>query len=92
VRNLLALIGLVVVLFVVVGYARGWYTFTVSTGTDGKTNVNVSVDGKQLGGDLSAAKAKTSEFIDNIKSKEGTASGTTAPVASLPGPMPVSAK
>ncbi len=92
-RNLLALIGLVIVLFFVIGYFRGWYTFQMSTGTDGKTNVNIGVDRTKVGSDFKEGIDKTGEAIDKFKTKPTTdpqvqpAAGTQPPAANLPGPI-----
>lgn len=81
-RNILALIGLVIVVFIAIGYVRGWYSFTVSSGTDGKTHIAVDVDKKKIREDGSSAADKAGEFVDNLRTK---APGSAAP-ASLPVP------
>ncbi len=90
-RNLLALLGLVIVVFFAVGYFRGWYTFNMSTGTDGKTNVNIGVDRTKVGSDLQEGVQKAGETIDKLKTKTDPqvqpAAGTQPPAASLPGPI-----
>lgn len=92
-RNLLALIGFVVVLFFTVGYFRGWYTFDMTTGTDGKTNVNIGVDRNKVGNDIHEGVNKAGETIEKLKTKPATdpqvqpAAGVQPPAASLPGPV-----
>lgn len=90
-RNLLALLGLVVVVFFTVGYFRGWYTFNMSTGTDGKTNVNIGVDRTKVGTDFQEGVNKAGETIDKLKTQKTDSqvqpAGGTQPAASLPGPV-----
>ncbi|QEL15707.1 hypothetical protein [Limnoglobus roseus] len=66
-RNLLALLGLALVLFFGIGYFRGWYTFNFATGTDGKTNISIGVDRTKVGGDLEDWRKTAGEKIDQLK-------------------------
>jgi hypothetical protein len=75
-RNLLALIGLAVVVFVVVGYTRGWYSFQVSASSDGKSHIAVDVDKNRIVNDGKEAGSKVGEFVDSFKN--GPASGAPA--------------
>ena len=92
-RNLLALLGLVIVVFFTVGYFRGWYTFNLATDTSGKTNINIGVDRTKVGSDFHEGINKAGETIDKFKAKPTTdgqvqpAGGTQPPAASLPGPI-----
>lgn len=91
-RNLLALVGLVLVLFVAVGWFRGWYTFQLSPGKDGRTDFNVSVDTSKMNADRRDGTSKVGDFIDGFKKPDSTAPTSTAPTstaspaAGLPGP------
>lgn len=89
-RNLLALLGLVIVVFFAVGYFRGWYTFNMTTGTDGKTNVSIGVDRTKVGSDIQDGVNKAGETIDKFKSQKIDSqvqpAGGTAP-AGLPAPV-----
>ncbi len=86
-RNLLALVGLVLVLFVAVGWFRGWYTFQLSPGKDGRTDFNVSVDTSKMNADRRDGTSKVGDFIDGFKKPDSTAPTSTAsPAAGLPGP------
>ena len=51
-KNLLALIGLVVVVFLGAGYYFDWYSFSSKTGLDGRTQYQFDVDTKKLGEDV----------------------------------------
>ena len=89
-RNLLALIGLIIVVFFTVGYFRGWYTFNLATDTGGKTNINIGVDRTKVGGDFEEGRKWTGEKIDQLKTKtdgQVQPAGGTQPAASLPGPV-----
>ena len=86
-RNLLALVGLVLVLFVAVGWFRGWYTFQFSPGKDGRTDFNVSVDTSKMNADRRDGTSKVGDFIDGFKKPDSTTPTSTAsPAAGLPGP------
>jgi hypothetical protein len=50
-RNILALVGFVVVLFAGLGWYLGWYSFTFKPDTDGKVNIQGSIDAKKIGED-----------------------------------------
>jgi hypothetical protein len=80
-RNILALIGLVIVLFIAIGYSRGWYSFDVSPGSDGKTHIAVDLDKKKIKADGENAVDKTGEFVDGLRSKPPA---SAAPPATLP--------
>ena len=86
-RNLLALIGLAVVIFVGVGYARGWYSFSLTAGSDGKTDINVKVDTVKLKQDAADGAGKVGSAIDGLKSAAAQPPATgAAPPAGLQGP------
>ncbi|CAN5450647.1 hypothetical protein BH11PLA2_BH11PLA2_28570 [soil metagenome] len=84
-RNILALIGLIIVVFVTVGYYRGWYSFQVSASSDGNSHISVDVktkkitaDGKEFGQE---AGEKIGEFAEGLKNKNGSSAPATLPVA-----------
>jgi len=85
-RNLLALVGLALVLFVAVGWFRGWYTFQFSPGKDGRTDFNVSVDTTKMNADRRDGTSKVGDFIDGFKKGDSTPTSTAATAAGLPGP------
>jgi len=80
-RNLLALIGLVVVLFVAIGYSRGWYAFNVTPGLDGKKHIAVEVDTGKIKNDTATATDKAGDLIDSFRTKSPASATATA----LPG-------
>lgn len=100
-KNLLALLGLGLVLFFGIGYFRGWYTFNFSTGTDGKTNINIGVDRTKVGGDLEQGREWAGEKLDQLKAPKTDAQVHPAggaqpaagqqPVANLPALPPLPA-
>ena len=71
-RNILALIGLVVVLFVGVGLYRGWYELL--TGADGSRTIKL--DEKKIIEDEQAAQKK---IADAIKNQTNGTNGTPVP-------------
>lgn len=50
-RNLLALIGLVVVGVAVVGWYCGWYSLSVSKGTEGRPEIRTTVNTEKVSSD-----------------------------------------
>jgi hypothetical protein len=93
-RNMLALVGLAVVVFAGVGYVRGWYTFSFAAGSDGKTDFNMKVDTKRLEADAADGASKIGQAIENLKSKADTTAPTPTaappaaqPAAGLPAPL-----
>lgn len=74
-RNILALIGFLVVGFAVAGYFFGWYQLTSEPSPDGHRKFNVDVNTKKIGED----EQKVSDFISN--QTKGTPS-TPAPAPS----------
>jgi len=55
VRNLLALVGLVVVAFGGLGWYFQWYTFARKIGLDGKTQLTLDVDTRKIAEDAKTA-------------------------------------
>ncbi len=71
-RNLLALLGLLLVIVVVVGYYRGWFTVTVDSDKnftikgDGSKMIRETKEGVSIGID------KVKELSENLKRDEDT--------------------
>jgi hypothetical protein len=97
-RNLLALLGLVLVLFFGIGYFRGWYTLNFATSADGSMyNITIGVFRQKVGGDIDDGRKWAGDKIDQFKSPSTTTppgqpnpvgSGPKeTPAASLPGPI-----
>jgi hypothetical protein len=72
-KNLLALVGAVVVLVGGLGWYLGWYKIGTQAGKDGHTNVTVDVDGNEIRKDLKKGRDTVEGFFDhNSKSVPGT--------------------
>ena len=69
-RNLLALVGLVVLGFVGVGYYLNWYHFSWLPGKDGKQQINVEFDTKKIGADGQKGLDQVGEFTKDKLKKE----------------------
>jgi hypothetical protein len=71
VRNLLALVGLVVVGFAGVGYYLNWYHFSWLPGKDGKQQINVEFDTKKIGADGQKGLDQVGEFTkDKLRNEK----------------------
>lgn len=64
-RNLLALIGLAVVLFFGLGWYFGWYTLTVESEGDGRKRIQFDVDTNKIGEDGQQFKNKVGTLLQN---------------------------
>ena len=76
-RNLLALIGLALVVFLGLGNYLGWYKFSSSTGLDGKQHISFDVDTKKIAADskegLEKVTDKAGDAVDNLKKNNSDA-------------------
>ena len=85
-RNTLALIGLAVVLFAVIGWYMGWYKLSYVKDPEGKLQIKTDVDTKKVGSD-------STEFLKNVGSVIGSNvdkaghDAKTSPPAGTPGPV-----
>jgi hypothetical protein len=84
-RNLLALLGLALVAFAVVGWFRGWYQFQTVTEPDGHRDVKIEINGPKIDKDVHQG-AQTLEKA--IESKINKTPGNTS---SAPAPSPANA-
>jgi hypothetical protein len=66
-RNLLALVGFVIVLFLGLGWYLGWYTFGIKAGSNGKTEFSGEVNVDKVKGDIGKGVSKAGQFIDSLK-------------------------
>src|SRR5436305_13589405 len=66
-KNLLALVGLVVVAFVGVGWYLGWYNFTATDDANGQHHLKIQVNASQITDDLSKGKQKVIMILDKEK-------------------------
>ena len=64
-RNVLALIGLLVIGFLGLGWYMGWYKLSISRGSDGNLQITTNVDTKKVGSD-------SSEFFKNAATMIGS--------------------
>ena len=96
-RNLLALFGLLVIVFGVVGWYRGWYEIGSATGKDGQKQFQVSIDSGKITSDVKSATRKVGELrSEDGESEEPAEQPSTRPAgsdgpppaASLPGLAP----
>ncbi|MBI3823884.1 MAG: hypothetical protein HY289_14540 [Planctomycetes bacterium] len=64
-RNILALIGAVVVLVAAGGWYLGWYKLSTEPGADGHINIKADVDKQKILDDEKKAQQKVGEIINN---------------------------
>src|SRR5262249_30012137 len=82
-KNTLALIGLVVVLAVGLGWYFGWYQFSTKPGEDGHRTINVDVNTKKIIEDEQNLQTKVTGAISNHNQPPAT---TTVPRVPTPAP------
>jgi hypothetical protein len=83
-KNLFAIIGLLVVLFIGVGIWQGWFKFAVNS--DNK--VSVDVDGKKVGDDIKKGGEAVQQKLNELKKDTPpTGNNTGTPPAATPGPL-----
>ncbi len=89
-RNMLALVGALVIGFGGVGYYLGWYKLDVSRASDGTLQVTTKVDTSRVVKDAGDGARHVGEIIGSQvdKVQKDAASGPAAP-ASTPGPKSV---
>jgi hypothetical protein len=89
-KNLLALIGLVVVVGGGVGWYMGWYKLSFTRGSDGNLEIKTDVDPKKVETDSTTffknAASVVGKHIDKTAKDSNTATPDTAPGAT-PGPI-----
>jgi hypothetical protein len=64
-KNMLALIGLIVVSFLGIGWYCEWYRIGAEPTSNGQRRFNVDVNTKEITEDLTKVKAKVGDFINN---------------------------
>lgn len=96
-RNLLALVGLLVVGFGGVGWYCGWYKLSVGKGSDGNLQIETQVQTKKVIEDSSSFFQKVGKIATDKMEKDGSpvsapvaTPGPSAPAATTP-PMPPAA-
>ena len=70
-RNLLSLVGLVVVVFLGAGWYLGWYKLGVTKGNTGNVQVSFDVDTSKIKDDTSKGVNKVGDIVNGLK-KEPT--------------------
>ena len=85
-RNLLALIGFMVVLFAGLGWYFNWYTFNIKASTDGKVNIVGDVDTKKMTDDARKFGEKFGNAVQNTAPPQPQPVGFMGPP--LPSDMP----
>jgi hypothetical protein len=86
-RNLFALIGILVVGVGGLGWYLGWYKVNVTKNSDGEIKIQTDVDTKKVSGDSSAFFQKVGQVV-NEKVQEASQNNASAPAttpASTPG-------
>ena len=82
-RRLLAVLVLLMVVAVGVGYYLGWFKFSKG-GTDGNSNPGITVDQEKIKADTEKAKKKAQEFGQKVKEKAGGGAGAGTEEAQKP--------
>ena len=89
-RNLLALVGLLVIGFAGLGWYLGWYKLSFSRNTEGNIQITTDVDTKKVGNDSSDfiknAATVVGSHVDKAAQDVKTSAPTGAP-GSTPGPQ-----
>jgi hypothetical protein len=75
-RNLLALVGLALVLFAGLGWYLGWYKVKTAPADPGHHNVNIDVNTKKISTDLHNGEQHLQQWLDT--SKDGKSAPTKA--------------
>jgi hypothetical protein len=87
VRNLLALIGLAVVLFAGLGWYLGWYKLSVAKTDDGKLQIKADVDTQKFQDDSGAFFKSAATAIGKKLENSGDAKDAKGAPAGTPGPL-----
>ena len=91
-RNLLALLSALVLLFAGVGWYRGWYRIQNSAAPAGHHAVNIDIDKDKIGKDLHEGEEELQKVIEkSLKEDSGKRSEPVPPGASTPNPKQKSA-
>src|SRR5688572_5278520 len=89
-RNMLALVGALVIGFGGIGWYLGWYKLSVAKGTDGTLQVTTNVDTNRVVKDTGAGARHVGELIGTqLDAAKKDAANTPATPASTPGPKAV---
>jgi hypothetical protein len=83
-RNLLALVGLLVVGFAVVGWYCGWYTVTINREPDGNLQIKTQVNTDKVSSDSSAFFEKVGQLVGERGEKGQQSQPPKTPAPSTP--------
>ena len=88
-RNLLALIGALVVGFGGLGWYLGWYKVHVAKAPDGNVRIEADVDTKKVGSDTGDAAKKVGVLIGDAveKGAQDAKAAQPGPPGNMPGPV-----
>jgi hypothetical protein len=86
-RNILAVIGLLVIGFAGLGWYMGWYKLSVSRSTDGNLQITTNVDTQKVGNDSSEFFKNAATVVGSQVDKAAQEAKTSAP-PSTPGATP----
>jgi hypothetical protein len=70
-RNLLALLGLALVLFVAFGWYLDWYKIQSTTAPDGHRHIDIDIHSKKIGDDLQRGSEKIKDAWESRSKGEG---------------------
>jgi hypothetical protein len=87
VKNLLALLGALVVAFAGVGWYLDWYKIQSSTDSAGHREVNIDLNTKKINADISKGAEKVEKVIEHKQS-----TGTDNPTPPPPNPQDVTVR
>lgn len=93
-KNILALVGLLVVGFAGGGWYLGWYKIGTEPSGAGVTKIDVDVDTNKIKQDLQSGAKKVGDFVTPQKTVEGQTTSFTFPVGEVklkelaPPPLP----
>jgi len=87
-KNLLALVGLVVVAFAGAGWYLGWYSFATQDDANGQHHIKIQVNASQVTSDLSKGKDKVIMILDREKGAITQAPAQAQPGAQQPKAQP----
>jgi hypothetical protein len=88
-RNLLALIGALVVAFAALGWYLGWYKINVTKSNDGNLNIETKVDTKKVVDDTNDRLKRAGELLGSHldKASQDAKAGPQPSPGTTPGPQ-----
>jgi hypothetical protein len=87
-RNLLALIGLLVVGFAGIGWYCGWYKLSVSKGTEGKPEIKTTVDTDKVADDSAAFFKRMGQLVgEKVRQSDPKGGQPATTPGATPGPV-----